>query len=448
MPLRVIDAVDSARAAAELRGLRELLSPQGDVVTEAGRRKTLAAFGAPLTLREVVALILREVRSRGFPALREFTAKLDNFDLTAETLRVPAEQLAAAHAAARPEYLAALRTAAGNIRRFQEAIRHQDVSLAGADEDLGVRYLPVRRVGICVPGGAAAYPSTVLMAAIPAQVAGVDEIAVMAPPTAFGANNADLLAACHEVGVREVYRMGGAQGVAAFAYGVEGVPKADMIVGPGNLFVALAKQQVAGEVGIDMLAGPTEVLILADASANPEHVAADLISQAEHAPGASILVTWERGLVAPTLAAVERQLAALERGEQARESLRQYGAVALVADEAAGCALSDELAPEHLQLSTADPQATLRRVRNAGAIFVGPWTPVAVGDYLAGPSHTLPTGGAARFASPLSANTFLKASSILRCSRPRLAQHAGPLGVIAAVEGLTGHRRSVDIRLE
>jgi histidinol dehydrogenase len=287
-----------------------------------------------------------------------------------------------------------------------------------------------------------------LMTVVPAQAAGVDQIAVMAPPTHFGADNRDVQAACFELGVHELYRMGGAQGVAALAYGVEGISPVDKIVGPGNLFVALAKQLVSDRVGIDMLAGPTEVVILADDSADVDLVAADLISQAEHAPGASILITWSSEWASRMNDALSRQLARVARSELARESLEDYGAMVLVSDEKEGCAFSDEFAPEHLSIQTVDADATLARIQHAGAIFVGRWSPVAVGDYIAGPSHTLPTSGTARFASGLSANDFLKRSSIIRYTKEKLAEVADSVRMLASKEGLTAHSHSVDIRFE
>jgi len=446
-PLRVIDAA-AAGAAEEIQRLRQLLGPRGDVVSPEGRRKTLEVFGEPLTPQQVVDRIVEEVRTQGLGALLRYSHNLDGAELTKETLRVPTADLAAAHRWVDGEYLTAIRTVRDNIRRYQKAILHKDVSLGTGGEDLRVVYRPIRRVGVCVPGGAASYPSTLLMAAVPAQVAGVEEIAVMAPPTPKGAYNPYLLAACEELGVREVYRMGGAQGVAAFAFGVDGVPAVDMIVGPGNLFVTLAKQKVAGIVGIDMLAGPTEVVVLADQSANAAWVAADLLAQAEHAPGASILVTWHRPLVDQVKQEIEKQLERLERNHEAKQSLEAYGCAIVVPDATAGCTLSNEIAPEHLQISTANPEATLAEIRNAGAIFLGGDTPVAVGDYVAGPSHTLPTAGAARFAGPLSANTFLKASSVVGYSKEQLKSTAAALRTIAAVEGLTAHSASVDVRLE
>ena len=316
--------------------------------------------------------------------------------------------------------------------------------------ELGLLYRPIRRVGVCIPGGAAAYPSSLLMTVVPAQAAGVAEIAVVVPPSPFGGFNTDILAACHALGVTEVYRIGGAQGVAALAYGLKaiGLEPVDKIVGPGNLFVALAKQHVFGTVDIDSIAGPSEVVLIADRSAVPAFVAADLISQAEHSPGASILLTWEPGLIDQVALALEDQLARLSRGGLARDSLERFGALVLVRDEDEAVAISNQIAPEHLHVSTAEPRRLLPRLTNAGAIFLGHFAPVAAGDYAAGPSHVLPTGGTARWASGLSANDFLKRSSLIALSRDGLAALAPDIRLLADKEGLSAHRSSVDLRLD
>ena len=444
--LPIIDAAD-ADASARIAEIRRLLSPRGDVVSERGRQLTLDVFGAALTPRQVVGRICEDVRQRGTAAVLEYTRKLDGAEMTADQLRVPAERLARAHAAAEADYLTAVRGIRGRIERFQKAILHQPTTVAGAGHRLRQVYRPLRRVGVCVPGGAAAYPSTLLMAVVPAQAAGVGAIAVMAPPTPFGADNDDLLAACHELGVDEVYRMGGSQGVAALAYGTADVPAVDKVVGPGNLFVALAKQTCGDTVGIDMMAGPSEVVVLADATARPDWVAADLIAQAEHDPGSSILVCWDGFDAAAVQRCLTEQVATLSRGAAAVASLRRYGAVVVAADEEQGCRLANELATEHLHIQTRDPEATLARIDHAGAVFLGPHTPVAVGDYVAGPSHTLPTGGSARFAHGLCANDFRRSMSVIEYDRDMLAAVAPDLRLVADKEGLTAHRASVDVRL-
>ncbi|MGH7199367.1 MAG: histidinol dehydrogenase, partial [Planctomycetaceae bacterium] len=447
-----ITIIDCARDDAErlFAELREKLSPRGDVVSESGRQRTVALFGEPLTPQQVVERICSDVRENGLAALLDYTRKLDGKALTIETLRVSPEELDEAHRRADPEYLATIRRIRENLREFQQAILNRDVTVTreegGGRVELRQRSLPLRRVGVCVPGGSAAYPSTLLMTAVPAQVAGVKQIAVVAPPTEFGSYNADLLAACRELGVGEVYRIGGAQAVAALAYGVEGIERVDKIVGPGNTFVALAKRHVFGEVDIDSIAGPSGVVVLADETARPEFVAGDLISQAEHSPGVSILITWHPPLIEAVRAELSIQLARLPRGELARRSLEDYGALITARDADEAARLSDLLAPEHLHISTADPDAMLARVQNAGAIFLGHHTPVALGDYVAGPSHVLPTGGTARFANGLCANDFLKRSSVIAYDETALRRAAADVRRKAAKEGLTAHSASVDVR--
>jgi histidinol dehydrogenase len=445
-----IERIDSrqASAAAALAALRERLSPRGAVVSEAGQRRTIEVFGAPLSPAEVVAKICEDVREQGLSAVLDYSRRLDRAEVTAETLRVSADELAAAHAAADPEFLATVRRIRANIFEFQKALLPEDVELRRpCGSVLRQRYLPLRRAGVCVPGGAAAYPSTVLMTVVPAQAAGVRELAIVAPPTPFGAYNQDLLATCHELGVAEVYRMGGAQAVAALAYGVAGVPQVDKIVGPGNMFVALAKRYVYGEVDIDSIAGPSEVVIIADETAHADFTAADLIAQAEHAPGASVLITWSPKVIDDTAAALECALARLERGDLARQSLEAFGALILVQSPAEAAELADLIAPEHLHIATADAADWVERIPHAGAIFVGHYSPVAVGDYAAGPSHVLPTGGAARYASGLSSVDFLRANSVIAFSEPGLRRVADDVRRMANKEGLTAHRESVDVRL-
>ena len=445
-----IRRIDSRREdiRAAMGELRAKLSPWGNVVSEAGRRRTIEVFGEPLSPQQVVERICRDVQQKGVAAVLDYSARIDKAQLTADALRVPAAELAKAYAAADPQLLAAVRRIARNNREFQQAILHHDVRLERPGGYLAERYRPLDRVGICVPGGAAAYPSTVLMTAVPAQVAGVRELAIVAPPTKFGAYNADMLATCHELGVTEVYRLGGAQAVAALAYGVEGIPRVDKIVGPGNLFVALAKRHVFGEVAIDSIAGPSEVVVIVDESTRPEFTAMDLLAQAEHAPGASVLIGWNDRVLDAAVAELSRQLVLMDRGELARQSLEEFGAVILARDADEACELADEIAPEHLHIATENADALAAKIRHAGAMFLGNYTPVALGDYAAGPSHVLPTSGTARFASGLSANDFLRANSILHFSKEGMMQLAGDVQVLATKEGLTAHRESVEVRME
>ncbi|HEX8202169.1 MAG TPA: histidinol dehydrogenase [Isosphaeraceae bacterium] len=443
-----IDCVrDDAREA--IRALRRQLSPRGDVVSPQGRARTLAAFGEALTPQQVVERICADVQCRGLDAVLDYTARLDGMALEPSAVRVAPEELAAAARRAEPAYLRTVRRVRDNVLMFQAGILHRDATLRrGLGCELRLRYRPLRRVGVCIPGGAAAYPSSLLMTVVPAQAAGVGQIAVVVPPTPFGGYNDDLLAACHVLGVTEVHRIGGAQAVAALAYGVAGIPAVDKIVGPGNLFVALAKRQVYGEVDIDSIAGPSEVVLIADWTADPRYIAADLISQAEHSPGASVLITWEPELIDRVAEALAHQLARLDRGDLARDSLERFGALILVRDEDEAVELSNRIAPEHLHVSTADPDRLAERLTDAGAIFLGHDTPVAVGDYAAGPSHVLPTGGTARWASGLSANDFLKRTSLIQVDRRGLALLAPDVRLLADKEGLTAHRYSVDVRLD
>jgi histidinol dehydrogenase len=447
LAIRRIDT-RSGDARAEFAALRKALSPRGDIVSAEGRRRTKEVFGAELAPQEVVERICRDVREKGLAAVLDYSARIDKAQLAAETIRVEAARLEKAHWQAEPAFLETVRRIRDNILEFQTPLVPRDVRIErGGGGYLEQRYVPLDRVGICVPGGAAAYPSTVLMTAVPAQAAGVKELAVIAPPTKFGAENDDVLATCHELAIGEVYRVGGAQGVAALAYGAGPIRQVDKIVGPGNLFVALAKKHVFGEVDIDAIAGPSEVVVIGDDSTRADVTAADLIAQAEHAPGASILVTWSAKLLDAVAAELERQTAELARGELARASLEQFGALVLVGDAREAAALADELAPEHLHIASARPEELLKQIRHAGAVFLGSYSPVAVGDYAAGPSHVLPTGGTARFASGLSARDFVRSHSVIFCSREGLAALAPDVRMMADVEGLTAHRASVDVRL-
>jgi histidinol dehydrogenase len=433
----------------QLESLRRMLASQGDMVSPAGRQRTIDVFGSALTPRQVVERICTDVRAKGIEAVLDYSRRIDGGSPSRHDLFVATEALAKAHAEADPGFLAAIRRIRDRVMRFQEAILARDVTvpLPGGGS-LGQRYVPLDRVGVCVPGGAAAYPSTLLMTVVPAQVAGVAEIVVVAPPTKFGAENQHVLATCHELGVTTVMRAGGAQAVAAMAYGVEGLPRVDMIVGPGNLFVALAKEFVFGDVAIDSIAGPSEIVVVADAQANAEFIAADMLAQAEHSPGSAILLTASRPLADRVAKAVAHRLAILERADLTRESLERFGAIVLTRSDDESADVANELAPEHLSIDTRDPQATLTRIRHAGAAFLGPWSPVAAGDYAAGPSHVLPTGGTARFAAGLSANHFLRSGSVISLAREDLAEMAADIALLADVEGLTAHRRSVDARMQ
>lgn len=448
-PSVLIPYVDAREGATDvLATLREKLSPRGDVVSPRGRELTVKVFGKPLTPVEVVEKICGDVRTAGTEAVLRYGAALDGAELNAAQLRVPAEEIAAAHASVDLELLQAIRRIRDNISTFQEAILHRDVTIQPRPGvSLTQRYVPLCRVGVCVPGGAAAYPSTVLMTVVPAKVAGVQEIAVVAPPTPFGAYNAVMLATCHELGVSEIYRMGGAQAVAALAYGCDAVPAVDKIVGPGNLFVALAKKHVFGTVDIDSFAGPSEVVVIADETANASFIAADLLAQAEHSPGSAILISWHAELLEEVQQQLAQQVATLERNQLTLDSLRSFGALIRVRDAAQACELTDQFAPEHLHIQTARPRELMQQIRNSGAAFLGHHTPVALGDYAAGPSHVLPTGGTCNWAAGLSSNSFLRSGSVTEFDQAALEAIGDDVQRLAVEEGLTAHARSVSIRL-
>ena len=396
----------------------------------------------------VVANILADVRARGDEALLEYTERFDRLRLAPEALRFTAGEIAAAAGRIGAEVRSALETAHARIRAHHEKQKPQDHVYEDAlGVTLGTLWTPVDAVGIYVPGGLAAYPSSVLMNAVPARVAGVERIA-MTVPTPDGEVNDAVLAAAHIAGITEIYRIGGAQAIGALAYGTATIPPVAKIVGPGNAFVAAAKRQVFGVVGIDMIAGPSEVLIIADASANPAWVAADLLAQAEHGGGAqSILVTTDPALADATEREVRRQVALLPRAQIAGEGWDELGAVITVAslDEAVG--LANRIASEHVELALDDPMALLPGIRNAGAIFLGHHTPEAIGDYVGGTNHVLPTARSARFASGLGVLDFMKRTSVLGCDPSSLAALAPAAETLAATEGLDAHGRSVAIRL-
>jgi histidinol dehydrogenase len=399
-----------------------------------------------LDVPEIVSDILAQVRQRGDRAAAELTSRLDRAAITADAIAVPASEIARAHAAADPQFLALIRRVIANVRSYQEHIRHRDPApLVRGGRTLGVRYTPIERVGVYVPGGRALYPSTVLMTVVPAQAAGVREIVMASPPS--GGHISDLaLALAHELGIREVLQLGGAVAIAAMAYGTESIRAVHKIVGPGNAFVAEAKRQLFGRVGIDSVAGPSEVVIVADDSARADWVAADLLAQAEHDPGSAVLITPSPALALAVVHEVEIQLQLLDRASATRASLERYSAAVVTESLDAACELASELAPEHLQIITADDAGCAQRIRHAGAIFVGAHTPVPLGDYFAGPSHVLPTGGTAKFFGPLSVNDFLKASSLLEYDASALAEDSEDVQDFAEREGLTAHAAAARIR--
>jgi histidinol dehydrogenase len=398
------------------------------------------------TVREV----LHSVRVKGDKALLHYTAEFDQITLAPDELRVKGAELDAAYQQVPKDLLDSIRFACQKIEAFHRQRVPQSWVQFGEDEVvLGKRYTPVDRAGIYVPGGQASYPSTVLMNAVPAKVAKVPHVVMCTPVGTNKKISPAVLVAAQEAGVHEIYRVGGAQAIAAMAYGTETIPKVDLITGPGGIYVMLAKKLVYGIVGIDSLAGPSEVLIIADSTANPVHVAADMLAQAEHDSMASaILLTDDSALARKVVSEVDRQLVNHPRRTLTEKAIAHYGLVVVVDSLKSAAELSNEFAPEHLELEVEDPWALLENIRHAGAIFLGCSTPEAVGDYLAGPNHTLPTSGAARYASPLGVETFMKHSSLIQYSHKALQKVAKAVNVLATTEGLPSHADSVRLRME
>ncbi len=397
--------------------------------------------------RRAVLEILNRVRLEGDRALIEFTQKFDG--VTPERLMVTDEEREQATGKLDPQVLEALRVAAENIRKYHEKQKRTSwISTEDSGTILGQLIRPLQRVGIYVPGGTAALASSVLMTAIPARVAGVEEIVMVTPPGKNGQVAEGVLAAAQIAGVNEVYQVGGAQAIAALTYGTETIRPVDKIVGPGNIYVALAKREVFGLVDIDMIAGPSEIVVLADHTAAPAYVAADMLSQAEHDPMASaVLVTPDSRLAEEVQAELVKQLHVLPRRDIARASLEQYGAICVVKDMEEGFDVVNRLAPEHLELMIEQPMEQAGKVKNAGAIFIGPYSSEPVGDYFAGPNHVLPTNGTARFSSPLNVDDFVKKSSLIYYHRDDLHQNAAKIAALARLEGLEAHARAVEARL-
>ena len=395
----------------------------------------------------VVADVIANVRARGDAALLEYNEKFEKAKLTA--LEVSAAEMEAALAATDPAFLAILERAAANIRAFHARQKREGFRMDLDGRVLGQKVLPIEKVGLCVPGGVTPLSSTVLMDAIPAKIAGCAELTMVTPPRSDGTIDASILAAAKVAGVDRVFKLGGAQAVAALAYGTESVPKVDKIVGPGGAFVAEAKRQVFGRVSIDMIAGPSEVLVLADGQSDPAWVAADLLSQAEHDKlAAAVLVTDSEALAEAVQAEIERQLPQLVREEIARASIDHNGKIIVTDDLAAAVDVANAIAPEHLELCVENPFDWLDRIRNAGSVFLGRNCPEALGDYYAGANHTLPTSGTARFSSPLSVDDFVKKTQYIYYGEDALLKAVDDVAAFARQEGLTGHARSVTIRKE
>ncbi len=388
--------------------------------------------------------VLDEVGRRGDEAVAEFTEKFDGVKLTPEQFRIPETELNKAHKAIDKKLLKSIRQAIKNVREYQLKI------FVGKDKNYkstGIKYTPINRVGICVPGASAPLPSTVIMCAVPAQVAGVKEIVVISPPRHKGSIHPVILATCKELKIKEVYRIGGAQGILAIAKGTKTIRSVDKIVGPGNQWVQMAKKKVLGLVGIDSIAGPSEVLVIANDKSNPAWVATDMLSQAEHSPGSAVLFTDSKKLALEVLAELKRQSIEPSRSKEAIDCLLEFGAIVVFGSITDVIDYANVFAAEHLQIQCGDESRKIaNQIKNAGAIFIGDYSPVAVGDYWAGPSHTLPTGTSARFFSALSANDFIKATSIIEYDKKKLAESAEDIIRLAEAEGLDAHAKSIKIR--
>lgn len=413
------------------------------------RRLVNAKREAAQDVSAVVTSIIQSVRAEGDTALTNFTGRFDHFELNAANLRISNAEITAARQQCSPELLNALELAAQRIEVFHRRSMPSDFRYADdVGVTLGARWTPLDSVGIYIPGGLAAYPSSVLMNAIPARVAGVKRVA-MAVPTPDGKINPAVLVAAEIAGVHEIYRIGGAQAIAALAYGTTSIAPVDKITGPGNAYVAEAKRQVFGVVGIDMIAGPSEILVIADAASDPTHVAADLLSQAEHdVASQAILLTPDSGCAVKVCAAIDSQLRDLPRYETASASWRDWGVVIVTQDLAEAASIANKFAPEHIELCVDDPEALLPLIRHAGSIFLGRHTPEAIGDYVAGTNHVLPTSRTARFASGLNITDFMKRSTIIGCNPESLRAIGAAAVILAEAEGLTAHAQSVMLRLE
>jgi histidinol dehydrogenase len=440
--IRVYQGLEEARREVLGRRVAEAFDLPDPV-----RERIRSVFGADLSARDVVGRIIADVHASGDDALRKYTRELDGVDL--DDLMVSEAELDSALASIDAALRLALEAAAARVRSFHERCRRGswlDFSEAGA---LGQLIVPLDSVGVYAPGGRAAYPSTVLMAAVPARVAGVRRVVVATPPGPDGSPNRSVLAAARIAGVDAVYRVGGAQAIAAFAFGTATVERVDKIVGPGNLFVVLAKQAVAGAVGIDGLPGPTETVVVADGSSNPAWIAADMLAQAEHDPLAqSILICTDQAIADAVVVELDRQLAETPRADLIRQSFSARGAIVIAPSVEEAIDFANDHAPEHLCLSLADPWRHVSRVRNAGGLFVGEGSVEAVGDYTAGPSHIMPTGGTARFASPLNIDDFTKIVSVFSFDGPGFRDIADPAIALAHAEGLDAHAAAIQARLD
>lgn len=416
-----------------------------DQITQLKKKWSFADFiKASKHICDTVRSIVSDISDRGDEAVAEYTNKFDNVNFTPSEFRIPQEEIKTAFENMDKDLLTSLRKSIANVKKYQT-----DICIKNKPMPAGIKYNPIKRVGVCVPGASAPLPSTVIMTVIPAIVAGVEEIVVISPPRFKGTINPVILGLCYELGVKEVYRISGAQAIAALAWGTETIPKVDMIVGPGNNYGQMAKKEVVGLVKIDSFAGPSDVIIIANNQANPAWVAADMLSQAEHAPGAALLITDSQELANKVIQELKTQLKELSRSEETEKCLLEHSAVIVTKDLEEAIKFTNDFAAEHLEIQCGDLSDEVeKKIVNAGAIFIGGYTPVATGDYFAGPSHTLPTLCTSKFFSALTSNDFLKSSSLIKFDEDKLKAAADDIVKIAMTEGLDAHAKSIQKRLK
>ena len=442
----MIRIVSSSKSDILFR-LRKKLSLDEGLTTRRSNALTRKVFGKPLSPAEVVKTIIADVREEGDNAILRYTRLLDGVSLTPSSMAVPPKAIRKAYSKVPSVFVKAIKAASANILDYQSRIRMKGgpvIRKNGLSIDLKVE--PIRRVGICVPGWSAPLPSSLMVTSLPALAAGVEEIVMVTPPSKSGEIDPSILVAADICGIDRIFRVGGSQALAGLAFGTDTLPKVDKIAGPGNIFVTLAKKELFGTVDIDMLAGPSEVLIIADETANPVFLASDLAAQAEHYPGSSVLLTPSRKLAEKVNIELSRLLPSLARKSMIEEDLRDFGLIVIVRDLDEAVRISGEFAPEHLQIVTRNSSGLAKKVRNAGAIFTGNYTPVALGDYFAGPSHTLPTGGSARAFSGVNVNQFLRTTAVITSTKSYMKKNGRLIGAIAQREGLTAHDLSVKLR--
>lgn len=440
-------SIISSKEKEKLIALRRKLSIQEGLVTKSSSRLTEEVFGEPLSPIEVVRTILQDVKDKKDEGVFKYNKALDGNHLFGRDLLVSKDEIQEAYKTVDPFFIKAVKMAYKNIESYQKKIKYQFAkTIKNQGLSISLKITAIEKIGVYIPGGAALYPSSILMNVVPAKVAGVQSVTMVTPPSKEGKIDDHLLVVADICGVNSIYKVGGVQALAALAFGTETIDPVYKIVGPGNLFVALAKKELYGYVDIDMVAGPSEILIIADDTANPEFLAYDLMAQAEHYPGSALLFTTSKKLAVKVQSAIEKNIVSLEREDKIREDLELYSYIVVTENEQENIDLCNEMAPEHLEIVVKNSVALAKKIKNAGAIFLGNYTPVALGDYFAGPSHTLPTSGTAKFFSGVNVNDFIKTTAIIESNKKYLNQNSALIESIANVEGLVAHRASLEVR--